>query len=142
RRNLLSQHHSVRRLLCRRRRPLLPRDLSSEIGRPEWPSQEDLMKRPLISLFIILGLITGCAYFQKKDETPPLPDIIEPKPPLTMKGEYFKAFPWDALDKPRKDGIDPDTTTYTFEKGDTLDSVAEKTMGDPRLASDLAKYNE
>ena len=100
------------------------------------------MKRPLISLFIILGLISGCAYFQKKDEPPPLPPIEETKPPLSMKGAYFKAYPWDALAKPRKDGNDPDTTTYTFKEGDTLDSVAEKTMGDTGLASGLASYNE
>jgi LysM domain len=100
------------------------------------------MKRPLISLFIILGLISGCAYFQKKDEPPPLPEIVETKPPLSMKGEYFKAYPWAALAKPRKDGNDPDTTTYTFKEGDTLDSVAEKTMGDAGLASGLASYNE
>jgi hypothetical protein len=100
------------------------------------------MMRPLISLFIILGLISGCAYFQKKDEPPPLPEIVETKPPLSMKGEYFKAFPWDALDKPRKDGNDPNTKTYTFEKDDTLDSVAEKEMGDAGLASGLASYND
>ena len=100
------------------------------------------MKRPLISLFIILGLISGCAYFQKKDEPPPLPPIEETKPPLSMKGEYFKAYPWAALAKPRKDGNDPDTTTYTFKEGDTLDSVAEKRMGDAGLASGLAAYNE
>ncbi|MGO9566729.1 MAG: LysM peptidoglycan-binding domain-containing protein [Desulfomonilaceae bacterium] len=100
------------------------------------------MKRPLISLFIILGLISGCAYFQKKDEPPPLPPIEETKPPLTMKGEYFKAYPWPALAKPRKDGNDPDTTTYTFKEGDSLDSVAEKTMGDAGLSSGLASYNE
>lgn len=100
------------------------------------------MKRPLISLFIILGLISGCAYFQKKDEPPPLPPIEETKPPLSMKGEYFKAYPWAALAKPRKDGNDPDTTTYTFKDEDTLDSVAEKRMGDAGLASGLASYNE
>jgi LysM repeat protein len=99
------------------------------------------MKRPLISLFIILGLISGCAYFQKKDEPPPLPEIVETKPPLSMKGEYFKAYPWRALAEPRKDGNDPDTTTYTVEKEDTLESVAEKTMGDAGLAKDLAEYN-
>lgn len=100
------------------------------------------MKRPLISLFIVLWLVTGCAYFQKKDEPPPLPDIVETKPPLTLKGEYFKAFPWTALDKPRKDGNDPDTTTYTVNKdGETLASIAEKTMGDPGLAPELATYN-
>ena len=99
------------------------------------------MKRPLISLFIILGLISGCAYFQKKDEPPPLPEIVETKPPLSMKGEYFKAYPWRALAEPRKDGNDPDTTTYTVEKEDTLESVAEKTMGDAGLARDLAEYN-
>jgi hypothetical protein len=93
-------------------------------------------------LFIILGLISGCAYFQKKDEPPPLPPIEETKPPLSMKGAYFKAYPWDALAKPRKDGNDPDTTTYTFKDEDTLDSVAEKRMGDAGLASGLASYNE
>ncbi len=103
------------------------------------------MKRPLISLFIILGLVTGCAYFPKKDEPPPLPEIVETKPPLekTWKAEYFKAFPWDALAKPRKDGNDPDTTTYTVEEkdGETLASIAEKTMGDPGLAKGLAEHN-
>lgn len=100
------------------------------------------MKRPLISLFIILGLISGCAYFQKKDEPPPLPPIEETKPPLSMKGEYFKAYPWAALAKPRKDGNDPDTTPYTSKEGDTLASVAEKEMGDSGLADKLAEYNE
>lgn len=102
------------------------------------------MKRPLISLFIILGLISGCAYFQKKDEPPPLPEIVETKPPLskTMKGAYFNAYPWTALDKPRKDGNDPETTTYTSKEGDTLASVAEKEMGDSGLADKLAEYND
>jgi hypothetical protein len=100
------------------------------------------MKRPLISLFIILGLVTGCAVFQKPDVPPPLPPIEEPKPqPLTLKGEYFKAFPWKALAEPRKDGNDPDSTTYEFKSGDTLENVAEKTMGDPGLAGELASYN-
>jgi Domain of unknown function (DUF4384) len=104
------------------------------------------MKRTLISLFIILGLVTGCAYFQKKDEPPPLPAIEETtKPPLqkTWTVNYFKAFPWDALAKPRKDGTDPDVTTYTVEdkEGEALASIAEKTMGDPHLAAGLADYN-
>ncbi len=100
------------------------------------------MKRHFILVFIILGLITGCAYFQKKDEPPPLPPIEEVPPPLTMKAEYFKAFPWAALPKPKKDGNDPNTTTYTFKEGDTLESVAQEMMGDANLASGLASYND
>jgi len=101
------------------------------------------MKRPstLVFVIIIVGLITGCAYFQKKDEPPPLPPIEETKPPLGIKGGYFKAFPWTELQKPLKDGNDPDSFLYTTKEGDTLESVAEKTMGDPSLATGLASYN-
>jgi hypothetical protein len=102
------------------------------------------MKRRVIPSFIILilGLAAGCTYFQKKDEPPPLPPIEETKPPLKMKGDYFKSFPWSALPKPRKDGNDPDSTVYTFKEGDTLESVAEKEMGARGLATPLAEYNE
>jgi len=102
------------------------------------------MKRFLIQFLIILipGLIVGCGYFQKKDEPPPLPPIEETKPPLTMKSEYFKSFPWTALSKPRKDGNEPDTSAYTIREGDTLDKVAESTMGDQSLAVGLAEYND
>jgi len=102
------------------------------------------MKRPLIVFLIvlILGLITGCAYLQKKDEPPPLPPIEETKPPLTMKSKYFEAFPWDDLAKPRKDGNDPDTFTYTVKEGDTIESVAENMMGNAGLAKGLATYND
>lgn len=104
------------------------------------------MKRRVIPSFIILilGLTAGCTYFTKKDEPPPLPAIEEPKPVsrLTIKGDYFKEFPWDELPKPRKDGSDPDATWYSFEKDDTLESVAEKEMGDPGQAAKLAKFND
>lgn len=101
------------------------------------------MKGPRVILLIvvILGLATGCAYFQKKDEPPPLPPIEETKPPLTLKGAYFKSFPWSELPKPLKDGNDPDTFIYTAKEGDTLESIAEKNMGNPALASGLATYN-
>jgi hypothetical protein len=85
--------------------------------------------------------MAGCAYFQKKDEPPPLPPIEETKPPLTLKGDYFKAFPWNELAKPVKDGNDPDTFVYIAKEGDSLESIAEKNMGDPALASGLAAYN-
>ncbi len=102
------------------------------------------MKRSLILLLFvsIVVTLTGCAYLQTKDEPPPLPPIEETKPPLTMKSEYFKSFPWDALAKPRKDGNDPDTILYTMKDGDTLESVAGNMMGDPGLAKSLAAYNE
>jgi len=102
------------------------------------------MKRPLITFLIvlILGIVTGCSYIQKKDEPPPLPPIEETKPPLTMKSKYFGAFPWDDLPKPRKDGNDPDTFTYTVKDDDTLDKIAESQMGDPGLGKGLASYNE
>jgi len=89
-----------------------------------------------------MGLIAGCAYFQTKDEPPPLPPIEETKPPLTLQGDYFKAFPWTELAKPLKDGNDPDTFVYTVKESETLETVAEKNMGDPALASGLASYNE
>ncbi|HMK36462.1 MAG TPA: hypothetical protein VK463_15420 [Desulfomonilaceae bacterium] len=102
------------------------------------------MKRPLVSFFVILvvGLVSGCAYFQKKDEPPPLPVIEETKPPLKLKGEYFKEFPWSDLAKPRKDGNDPDTRTYTAREGDTFQSIAENEMGDPALGAKLASFND
>lgn len=98
--------------------------------------------RLVVVSVLILGLSGACAYFQKKDEPPPLPPIEETKPPLTLKGNYFKTFPWEELPKPMKDGNDPDTFMYTVKEGDTLDSIAEKNMGDPALASGLASYNQ
>lgn len=102
------------------------------------------MKRPFIAFLIVLvvGLFTGCAYIQKKDEPPPLPPIEETKPPLTMKAKYFEAFPWDDLAKPRKDGNDPDTFTYTVKEDDTMDKISESQMGNAGLAKGLAAYNE
>jgi len=102
------------------------------------------MKRPLFffPIILMLGLITGCAYFQKKDEPPPLPPIEETKPPLSLKSVHFKVFPWVALPKPRKDGNDPDTITYTMKEGDTMEIVAESMMGDPGLSVGLASFNE
>lgn len=102
------------------------------------------MKRPLIicSVILTLGLITGCSYFQPKDVPPPLPPIEEPKPPLTMKKDYFNSFPWEALPKAQKDGNDPDTWIYALKEGDTLEGVAEKQMGDSAMAERLASYNE
>jgi hypothetical protein len=106
--------------------------------------QENVMNRRVIPCVVALavGLLAGCSYFQKKDEPPPLPPIEETKPPLKLKSDYFKTFPWTALSKPRKDGNDPDTIVYTFKEGDTLESVAEKEMGAAGLASGLADYNE
>ncbi len=102
------------------------------------------MKRSLILFLIILipGLIVGCGYFQKKDEPPPLPPIEETKPPLTMKSDYFKAFPWKDLSKPHKDGNDPDTSLYTVKEGDTLDKIADNLMGNTSMVGDLASYND
>jgi len=96
----------------------------------------------LFPLIAIVAVLAGCAYFQKKDEPPPLPPIEETKPPLTMKSDYFKSYPWGQLPKPRKDGNDPDTTTYTMKEGDTVESVAENLMGDPALAAGLASFND
>lgn len=105
------------------------------------------MKRPLIQrasiLFILfVALTASCTYFRKPDIPPPLPAIVETKRPLTLKAEYFRSFPWDELSKPRKDGNDPDTFTYTFKEGDKLETVAQKMMGDSSLAVGLASYNE
>jgi len=102
------------------------------------------MKRPLAIgvIFLLVGMAAGCSYLQKKDEPPPLPPIEETKPPLTMKSEYFKSYPWLELTKPKKDGNDPDTITYTAKDGDTLVTVAEKIMGDPGLAKGLADFNQ
>lgn len=102
------------------------------------------MKR-FLSLFAILNvfvLFSGCAYFQKKDEPPPLPPIEEVKPPLTMKSEYFKTFPWSELQSPKKDGNDQDTITVTVKEGETLDGIAESMMGNASQASGLATYNK
>ncbi|MCX5872333.1 MAG: LysM domain-containing protein [Deltaproteobacteria bacterium] len=96
----------------------------------------------LFSILTIFVLFSGCAYFQKKDEPPPLPPIEEVKPPLTMKGEYFKSFPWSELQSPKKDGNDPETMTVTVKEGETLDSIAETMMGNPSLAGGLATYNK
>jgi hypothetical protein len=91
---------------------------------------------------LAIAMICGCSYFQPKDEPPPLPPIEEIKPPLTMKGEYFRQFPWDELPRPLKDGNDPDTFVYTFKEGDTLEEIAADYMGSRALADDLAAYNE
>jgi hypothetical protein len=101
------------------------------------------MMRRLVTFTLILavGLTTGCSYLQKKDEPPPLPPIEEPKPPLKMKSEYFNSYPWDELSKPLKSG-DPDTWTYTLKEGDTLETVAQKQMGDAAMADKLAAQNE
>jgi hypothetical protein len=104
------------------------------------------MKRRVIPslIILILGLTAGCtSYFTKKDEPPPLPAIEEPKPArLEQKSEYFKAFPWGPLGKARKDGNDPDTTMYQVQADDTLQSVAEKQMGDAGQADKLGEYND
>jgi hypothetical protein len=101
------------------------------------------MKRIAVSALLLLCLATmaGCAYFQTKDEPPPLPPIEETKPPLTLKGDHFNAYPWADLPKPAKDGNDPDTFIYVAKDGDTMESIAEKNMGDPSLAPGLASYN-
>lgn len=93
---------------------------------------------------VIVGLACGCSYFNKPEPPPPLPPIEEPsKPPLEqLKGEYFDSFPWKELPKPLKDGTDPQVWTYTFKEGDTLETVAEKQMGDPALAAGLAEFND
>ncbi len=103
------------------------------------------MQRTLIPfpIILILGLIAGCSYFQlKPDPPPPLPPIVDVKPPLKLKSTHFKGFPWDDLPEPQKDGNDVDTTTYILKEGDTLKIVAEKRMGDPEMAEKLAAYNE
>ncbi len=91
---------------------------------------------------LAVGLVSGCAYFKPQDIPPPLPPIEEIKPPLTLKKDHFKAFPWNELAKPKKDGNDQDTFTYTVKEGDTLESIAEKNMGSGSMATDLASYNE
>ncbi|MDQ7785808.1 MAG: hypothetical protein RDU20_23205 [Desulfomonilaceae bacterium] len=102
------------------------------------------MQRALTTLpiVLILGLIAGCSYLQTKDVPPPLPPIEEIKPPLKLRSTHFKAFPWDELPEPQKDGNDIDTTTYILKDGDTLRLVAEKRMGDAEMADKLAAYNE
>lgn len=102
------------------------------------------MKRPLayVLIVLILGLTTGCTYFfAKKDVPPPLPPVIETKPPLKMSSKYFDEFPWKELSPAKKDGNDPDTATITLKEGQTLESVAEEMMGNPAMARDLAIYN-
>ncbi len=101
------------------------------------------MKRSLVLFLIILipGLIVGCSYLPKEEKPPPLPPIEETKPPLTMKSDYFKSYPWPELPKPHKDGNDPDTTMYTVKEGDTLGKIAENVMGDASLDAGLADYN-
>jgi LysM domain len=91
---------------------------------------------------LTLALAASCAYLQPKDKPPPLPPIEETRPPLILKGDYFRKFPWNELAKPRKDGNDPDTSTYVVREDDTLESIARKEMGDASLASGLASYNE
>jgi hypothetical protein len=104
------------------------------------------MKRPLVLFFLVLvvGLTTGCAYFQTREpEPPPLPSIEETKPPLTkMKGDYFKEYPWPDLPKPKKDGNDIDTRTYTSKEGDTFQSLAENEMGDAKMGPKLGDFND
>lgn len=95
----------------------------------------------LLGLFILAGL-PGCAYFQKKDEPPPLPPIEEVKPPLSLKGDHFNSFPWTALQSPKKDGNDPDTITVTVKDGDTLESITESMMGSAGMAPGLAAFNK
>lgn len=102
------------------------------------------MKRSFIffCMYLLIGLVTSCGYLPKKDEPPPLPPIEEPKPPLKMKTDYFRAFPWDELPKPNKDGNDPNTKLHTWREGDTFESVAETEMGDVALGPKLAAYND
>ncbi len=96
----------------------------------------------LLSILAVCALFSGCSYLQKKDEPPPLPPIEEVKPPLTMKSEYFKSFPWSELQTAKRDGNDPDTMTVTVKDGETLDTIAESMMGNPALAGGLATFNK
>jgi hypothetical protein len=96
-----------------------------------------------ISLILFGSLISGCAQlFPKPEPPPPLPPIIEPQPPLKVKPEQFKEFPWSELGKPNKDGNDTNTKMYTWREGDTFSKVAEAEMGNPALGDKLAKYND
>lgn len=102
------------------------------------------MKRPLgyILITLILGLTIGCTtFFAKKDVPPPLPPVIETKPPLKVTTKCFDEFPWKELSPAKKDGNDPDTTTVTLKEGQTLESVAEEMMGNPAMAEELASFN-
>jgi hypothetical protein len=107
------------------------------------------MKRTLAGgvfglVLLTWSLFSGCALVPKPDDPPPLPKVEEPKPtpPLTLKGDHFKAFPWDELPKMRKEGTDPDTTVYVCRSDESLDKVAEEQMGDRTLAGGLARFNE
>lgn len=102
------------------------------------------MKRSFFFLLGVMtvGIISGCAYFQKKDEPPPLPPIEEVKPPLSMKSDYFQSFPWSSLQSPKKDGNDPETITVTVKDGDSIESIAESMMGSSGMAPGLAAYNK
>lgn len=104
------------------------------------------MKRCLISfsVILVLGFTTGCAYLQKPEPPPPLPPIeTKVKPPLKLRAEYFKEFPWSELSPPiSKDEPGPNADTYSFTGKDTLASVAEDRMGNKALADKLAAYNE
>ncbi len=100
-----------------------------------------LIQCAAIGIGLTMALAASCAYLPyltPKDEPPPLPPIEETKPPLTLRGDYFREFPWSELAKPRKDGNDPDTTTYVVKEGDTLDGIAEKELGNASLASGIA----
>jgi hypothetical protein len=103
------------------------------------------MKRCLISfsVILVLGFITGCAYLQKPEPPPPLPPIeTKVKPPLKLKADHFKEYPWSDVGTARKDEPDPNSDTYTFKEGDTLASVAEDRMGNKAMADRLAAYND
>jgi hypothetical protein len=93
------------------------------------------------ALILVLTYAGGCSYFQKKDIPPPLPPIVEKKPPLKVTAEHFKSFPWDELPEPSKEGSTPNTSTYVMTESDTPEKVAEQRMGDPALAEGLARYN-
>lgn len=102
------------------------------------------MKRSFLLLLgvVTFGILSGCAYFQKKDEPPPLPPIEEVKPPLSLKGDHFNSFPWSSLQTPKKDGNDPDTITVTVKDNDTLESISESMMGSAGMSPGLAAFNK
>ncbi len=89
-------------------------------------------------------LATNCSRIPitpDEPEQPPLPPIVEKKPPLKMQSQYFNTFPWDELDKPEKAGNVQDAYTYVMKDGETLETVAKEQMGDAGLAPGLATYN-